>query len=517
MMPAGKLARMVLKNTVRSPRHFALSAFGIVFGIGAFVFFLSLAARAQGVLQQVFPIEQVQVIAPRASLLGKDISKKLDDSIVAQLKTHEAVADAVPRMALKFQAAGYGTFEGNPLNFEVGGFADGIEPGFVATDPKLAPLFKDWEAEPPGQACVPRPDPKKEKEKAKAAAAAAAAGSGSGSGSGTGSGSGSGTGSGSGAAPPPAPKWKNTCPNPDYYYCDAIDNRCHRRVPVLVSPTLLEIYSGQFASSHNLPIIDTETAAGFIDLRGPARMSFTIVLGGTALAGLDETIPEEKQRRVEAQLIGINKKAMPIGMTIPIEYVRRWNKEYLGEAAATTYSSIIVTLKDPKQLAPFAQWLRDVPQLQIEDSLGEQFSTVIFVIAVLFTIISVIIITISAINIAHNFFMQVAERRHEIGVMRAVGATPTDVLLLILGEAMLIGIVGGVLGVGLAVGVGSVVDWFSQTALPRFPFKPDSWFTYQPWIIGGGVTLSTLFCVLGGYLPARRASKMEPAAALARN
>jgi putative ABC transport system permease protein len=216
-----------------------------------------------------------------------------------------------------------------------------------------------------------------------------------------------------------APKWRNTCPKPEYYYCDAVDNRCHHRVPVVVSPTLIEIYSGQFASSNNMPVIDPETAEGFIELRGPSAMSFQVILGDTALAGSDANISEDRFRTVEAQVVGLSPKAMPIGLTVPLPYVRRWNKEFLGDEAASTYSSIIVTLNDSTQIAPFAQWLKDKLDLRIEDSLGEKFSTVIFVIAVLFTIISIIIITISAINIAHNFFMQVVERRREIGVMRA--------------------------------------------------------------------------------------------------
>jgi len=41
MMPAGNLTRMVAANTLRSRRHFVLSAFGIVIGIATFVVFLA--------------------------------------------------------------------------------------------------------------------------------------------------------------------------------------------------------------------------------------------------------------------------------------------------------------------------------------------------------------------------------------------------------------------------------------------------------------------------------------------
>ena len=92
MMPAGKLAKMVAANTMRSRRHFILSAFGIVIGIATFVLFLASTEQVGSVLEKIFPLDQVQVVAPRASLLGKDISKKLDDGIVKTILTRPEVA-----------------------------------------------------------------------------------------------------------------------------------------------------------------------------------------------------------------------------------------------------------------------------------------------------------------------------------------------------------------------------------------------------------------------------------------
>jgi hypothetical protein len=133
---------MVAANTLRSRRHFILSAFGIVIGIATFVVFLASTEQVGTVLEKIFPVEQVQVIAPRASLLGKDISKKLDDSIVQKIRSRPEVDAAdptsvVPRMALAFPAFGRGDFEGNDLKFEVGGFADGINPDFVTDDDRI--------------------------------------------------------------------------------------------------------------------------------------------------------------------------------------------------------------------------------------------------------------------------------------------------------------------------------------------------------------------------------------------
>jgi hypothetical protein len=450
------------------------------------------------VLEKIFPVEQVQVVAPRASLLGKDISKKLDDSIVEKIRSRPEVDRAdptavVPRMALAFPAFGRGSFEGNDLKFEVGGFADGINPDYVDDDERTRALFKDWDAmkdDPKRVACVPPPhDPNEEVIQS-----------------------------------PPAPRremkpgiYYNPCPQPDRYYCDEVDSMCHHRVPIVVSPTLLELYNGQFAKSHGMPIAETDFVKFVAQRGGLSAMRFSIGLGLTTIAGTNGNVAAKRPHRVEAVLVGLSSKSMPIGLTVPIGYIQRWNREFMGEEAATAYSSIIVRLKDKRQIAVFGQWLQDELDLRLEDSLGEKFATALFVIRLVLILISLVIITISAINIAHNFFMQVTERRRELGLLRALGAGQLDVLLIVLGEAALIGLIGGLLGVVLGTGIAHGVDWGSAHYLPRFPYKPDTWFHFKWWIVLGGLVCSTGFAVFGGYLPARRASRMEPAQALTQN
>jgi putative ABC transport system permease protein len=513
MMPVGNLLRMVFGNTLRSPRHFVLSAFGIVIGISTFVVFLASTEQVAAVLEKIFPLEQVQVVAPRASLLGKDISKKLDDGIVKTILTRPEVSSAVPRMSLAFPAFGRGNFEGSDLRFEVGGFADGVDPSFVRDDDRIRELFKDWMGDANDLnrvACVPpvppvdgeviqspKAPPKGRQTQTPKSVAERD------------------------AMPPVAiagadGAYMNPCPAPEKYYCDEQTKRCEHRVPIVMSPTMIELYNGQFAKSHGLPIVDADFVKWVTQRGGLSSMRFSIGLGQTTIAGSNTTI-KQAPRRVEGVLVGISTKAMPIGMTMPIQYIARWNGEYMGQEAATTYSSIIVTLKDRNQIAPFSQWLQDSLDLRLEDSLGEKFATVLFVIRLVLVLISLIIIGISAINIAHNFFMQVTERRRELGLLRAVGATKQDVRMVVLGEAALIGLIGGLLGVLLGVGIAAGIDYASAHYLPRFPYKPTTWFNFKWWIWAGGLACAAGFAVLGGYLPARRASTMEPAQALTQN
>ena len=105
MMPVNKLARMVVSNTVRSPRHFILSAFGIVIGIGAFTLFLALTQRAGQTLEKVYPLDEVEVVAPTVAAIGIDARKRLDATTVARILARPEVKSAIPRMTIGFPVA----------------------------------------------------------------------------------------------------------------------------------------------------------------------------------------------------------------------------------------------------------------------------------------------------------------------------------------------------------------------------------------------------------------------------
>ena len=456
MIPLTRLARIVTRNSMRSRSQFALSAFGIVIGIASYVFFLGLAIGVRGVVLDVFPLDRVDVIAPRTSFFGADTTKKIDDETVDKIRAHQNVKSAIPRMAIGFPALGYGTVKGNKLRLELVG--DGIDTAFVAGD-EFAARFKDWEAEQPADSLE------------------------------------------SCGLPP-----KFACDGINY--CDRRINKCRHRVPMIVSPNLLEIYNKQFASTHDMPVI------GGLEQFALKNLRVHVMLGGTMFGATSRKL-ETEPYKVEGVLLGVSDKAIPIGVTIPVEYVRRWNREFIGEAAASTYSSVVVTLDSPGQTADFGAWIVKQLDLRLEDSQGERFAMVIVIVTLLFLLISLIIVTISAINIAHNFFMQVSERRREIGIMRAIGATQTDVRRIILGEAALIGIVAGIIGCVVAISAGHTADWLAAKYLPDFAFKPETFFQMAWWIPVSGLAFSVLFCILGGFWPARRASRMPPAQALA--
>jgi ABC-type antimicrobial peptide transport system permease subunit len=80
--------------------------------------------------------------------------------------------------------------------------------------------------------------------------------------------------------------------------------------------------------------------------------------------------------------------------------------------------------------------------------------------------------------------------------------------------ALVVGTVGGAVGLVVARLLAALADVLAARKLPDFPFKPDTFFAFPPWLWGAGVLGAALFAALGAWGPARRAARIEPIAAL---
>lgn len=124
-------------------------------------------------------------------------------------------------------------------------------------------------------------------------------------------------------------------------------------------------------------------------------------------------------------------------------------------------------------------------------------------INVIFLVLSAIALLAGGLGIANITLLSVSERFGEIGLRRALGATPGNIGAQFIVESVLIGLLGGFIGASLGVftvlGVSLVQEWTPIL---------DPWMSFGSALLGGLVGL-----VAGGY-PARKAALVEPIAAL---
>lgn len=123
----------------------------------------------------------------------------------------------------------------------------------------------------------------------------------------------------------------------------------------------------------------------------------------------------------------------------------------------------------------------------------------------LLTAIAAVSLLVGGIGIMNIMLVAVTERTREIGIRLAIGALPEQVMWQFLAEAVMLAILGGLLGIaaGLAVALVSQI-WLS------IPFILD------PVIIAAAFLTSVVIGIAFGYLPARRAASLDPVDALRR-
>ena len=480
-MRSGQLSKLVSQSIRRSKRDFVLSSFGIVMGIATLLFFTSLGAGVRTtVLEEVFIVRQLEVIKPAYEGFSLNIfEKKLDDATVAQLGAIEGVDAVFPKMKLVFPSSvrGGASLLGRDMTAEMVG--DGIPETLVGDEVSGNLAFKDWE----NIACTADTD----------------------------------CASGFHCDATSKVCVGNTCDPSDINacaapaYCHVTENACMMPVPVLVSPSLLEIYNGSLHTAlggargamSKLPKLSAKGLVGF-QFEGIFGKSFL----GSAKSDTRVT------RRM--QLVGFSEKAINLGVTMPIGYVQRLNEQVAGEKSGGEYHAIIVDAKSNDVIPQVAQ---DITQsglaLSSKYDDAQRAGLLIMLITLVFNLVSLLFLGIAAINIMHTFLMMILERRREIALMRAVGAAPGDIRMLVLGEATALAVVGSSVGLALGYGATVVVDLLLKTQVPDFPYKPTTLFLFEPWMFAMCIAVALVFCWLGALAPAFRASRMDPAAALA--
>jgi macrolide transport system ATP-binding/permease protein len=127
-------------------------------------------------------------------------------------------------------------------------------------------------------------------------------------------------------------------------------------------------------------------------------------------------------------------------------------------------------------------------------------------LTLLISAIAVISLVVGGIGVMNIMLVSVTERTHEIGIRMAVGARQSDILQQFLIEAVLVCLIGGVVGILLSYGVGLIFPLFVTVIVMKFSLSS----------IVAAFLCSTFIGVVFGYLPARGAARLDPIEALAR-
>jgi putative ABC transport system permease protein len=110
--------------------------------------------------------------------------------------------------------------------------------------------------------------------------------------------------------------------------------------------------------------------------------------------------------------------------------------------------------------------------------------------------------------------MAILERRREIGVLKALGATDADVRSLFFAEAGGMGFFGGIFGVALGWLIGQALTWGTTIYLRRQDLPAVKISNVPWWLAASAIVFAVAVSLAAGLYPASRAAKLNPVEAL---
>jgi putative ABC transport system permease protein len=145
-------------------------------------------------------------------------------------------------------------------------------------------------------------------------------------------------------------------------------------------------------------------------------------------------------------------------------------------------------------------------QYWLETNVNQLVLANVFISMVLVLLLVVVIISLVDVTA-----IRMLERRNEIAVLRALGGTRRQIAVILLGEQILVGLIGGLLAAGVGHGLLAVlIEWVSQ-------FYFDVPFVFSPRLIIVSFSLSVATCLIGGSMPLGSALRVMPARLLHRH
>jgi putative ABC transport system permease protein len=186
-----------------------------------------------------------------------------------------------------------------------------------------------------------------------------------------------------------------------------------------------------------------------------------------------------------------------------------------GGSAKLTYMALTVRVKNPKNVT------------QVEDDIKKMgFNTfslqdatrslrLIFTVFDLFLgLFGSLALTVASLGIINTLVMAILERRREIGVLKALGASDRDVRSLFFAEAGAMGLLGGIFGVAIGWLIGQALTFGTTMYLKRQDL-PGVKISYVPWwLAAGAIAFAVIVSLVAGLYPAARAAKLNPVEAL---
>jgi putative ABC transport system permease protein len=212
-----------------------------------------------------------------------------------------------------------------------------------------------------------------------------------------------------------------------------------------------------------------------------------------------------------------------VRLMIPLQVAEKLQAAQLNDlrsvlgnnSSKSSYASLTVRVSSPLQVQPIEDQIKTMGYgafslLDISRNLRLVFA----VFDMLLGAFGSLALVVASLGIVNTLVMAILERRREIGILKALGASDADVKSLFFTEAGCMGVVGGIFGVTLGWGIGRAITFGANVYLHRQNL-PSIKLTSVPWWMAiGAIAFSIGISLVAGFYPASRAAKLNPVEAL---
>ena len=182
----------------------------------------------------------------------------------------------------------------------------------------------------------------------------------------------------------------------------------------------------------------------------------------------------------------------------------------LGEAE-NYITDINIKLLDINQAPVMADRLERQFKVKAKDinEANAQFETGTNIRNLITYAVSITLLIVAGFGIYNILNMLIYEKMKDIAILKATGFSGTDVQLIFMSQAMIIGAIGGVLGLAIGYGLSRLIDnvAFETDALPTIDTYP---INYNIWYYVIGISFALFSTFVAGYLPSNKARSIDP-------
>jgi ABC-type antimicrobial peptide transport system permease subunit len=229
------------------------------------------------------------------------------------------------------------------------------------------------------------------------------------------------------------------------------------------------------------------------------------------IVGVADLDPESMRGPTRARVF------LPLKLAESLHVMQPTDLREISRAASDqpVYSSVSVHVKNPTQVQVVEDAIKKMgfTTFSLLDA-SQSLRTFFRVLDLFLLIFGSLALAVSSIGIVNTLVMAILERRREIGIMKAIGASDGDVKKLFFAEAGAMGIVGGVAGVALGWAIGRIINLGTNVYLKRESLTPDNFWAVPWWLVALAIGFSFLVSLISGLYPAGRAAKLDPVQAL---